>query len=175
MTLTCCHRLELSRVVDFEVLFWSVDLSPRAAAVFSVVASSSCWRQARAPARRVRMSPAERPSAILLDRIADVGFRHGDFRVVRSVENLKSMAGRIHSLGGGVALVAFAAVRVGGASPVATVPIPENLVSNVWAPETKLVSPAFPCAFVASHPLARTSRERSRRRWKNEVAHCANG
>jgi hypothetical protein len=38
MTLTCCHRLELSRVVDFVVLFWSVDLSPRAA-VFSVVAS----------------------------------------------------------------------------------------------------------------------------------------
>ena len=84
MTLTCCHRLELSRVVDFEVLFWSVDLSPRAAAVFSVVASSSCWRQARAPARRVRMSPAERPSAILLDRnVADVGFRRVVFRVKR--------------------------------------------------------------------------------------------
>ena len=84
MTLTCCHRLELSRVVDFEVLFWSVDLSPPAAAVFSVVAVHPPVVGDRLA--RLLGACACRPLnglAPFYSRIADVGFRQVIFGTKR--------------------------------------------------------------------------------------------
>jgi hypothetical protein len=92
MTLTCCHRLELSRVVDFEVLFWSVDLSPRAAAVFSVVAVPPPVVGDRLA--RLLGACACRPLNGLapfysIEYVADVGFRRVVFRVKRFLKILK--------------------------------------------------------------------------------------
>ena len=86
MTLTCCHRLELSRVVDFEVLFWSVVLSPPAAAVFSVVAVPPPVVGDRLA--RLLGACACRPLNGLapfysIEYVADVGFRRVVFRVKR--------------------------------------------------------------------------------------------
>ena len=84
-------------------MFEEFDLSPRAAAVFFVVAGAPPVVGDRLA--RLLGACACRPLnglAPFYSRIADVGFRQGDFRGYEAFFDVKFeiMAGRIHSLGG---------------------------------------------------------------------------